>query len=434
MQEIPISKLRARPENLRDDADGSDLVESLRSLGVLQPLNVTKDGDKDVYWVNAGHRRLDGAKKAGLKTVPCIVVELDESEVIATMIAENGQRRDLSIFEEARGFQALVDLGKSQADIAALVGVSRPVVSKRIKLAALPAEIVAALPDDVSADRAEKLADAHLAGATVDELLGVIHVNTWAIDRLIEEAKFRGLENKLRAKLANLDVPLISSNDKVIVDSETGEITPVEVEWVTVTDDDGYESDEPNVIGTGPLDIEAAMARDEVVGLAVVKVDGKAKLATVVTREAPDYEKHSVDEETGEVVVSYDHSKKTKSDEEKLEARKQRERARAYSEFLVTVAQGKIPADLLTEATFRMVTGSVSYSTAKQPCELLGIEPHLSGGKPVVKDYFTPWREAVDAADTPSAQKRLMWAALICNWQAGLEEPIKERFGWVEPV
>lgn len=135
---IPLADLHPRPNNLRVDDDGTDLVHSIVRHGILEPLNVSPR-DEGGYWINAGHRRLDGARRAGLLFAPCIISSIDgDRDVTFTMLIENLQRRDLNPIEEARGFQRLVDLGCNQAEIAEHTGISASVVSRRLKLLTLP--------------------------------------------------------------------------------------------------------------------------------------------------------------------------------------------------------------------------------------------------------------------------------------------------------
>ncbi len=137
-QLVAVDDLHPRPDNLRVDADGTELVTSIVRHGILQPLNVTPR-DEGGYWINAGHRRHDGARRAGLIFVPCIVSEIEtDRDVAFTMLIENLQRRDLNPIEEARGFARLVDLGCNQAEIAEHTGISPSVVSRRLKLLQLP--------------------------------------------------------------------------------------------------------------------------------------------------------------------------------------------------------------------------------------------------------------------------------------------------------
>ncbi|MEJ0058210.1 MAG: ParB/RepB/Spo0J family partition protein [Terricaulis sp.] len=91
------------------------------------------------YEIVAGERRWRAAQRAGLHSIPAIVRELDEVEVLEIAIVENVQRTDLNPIEEAQGFQALMDrFGRTQQDIADAVGKSRPHIANMLRLLALP--------------------------------------------------------------------------------------------------------------------------------------------------------------------------------------------------------------------------------------------------------------------------------------------------------
>ena len=146
MEMISIDKLYPHPQNPRRDVgDISELTESIKSSGIFQNLTVIKGGagvpeGAEGFTVIIGHRRLAAAKAAGLKYVPCILVEMDEREQIATMLLENMQRQDLTVWEQAQGFQMMLDLGETEAGIAEKTGFSKTTVKHRIKLLELDPE------------------------------------------------------------------------------------------------------------------------------------------------------------------------------------------------------------------------------------------------------------------------------------------------------
>ena len=120
--EIPITSISPHPQNPRKDlGDLTELAESIRTTGILQNLTVVQNEDY-TYTVIIGHRRLAAAKLAGLKTAPCAVVEMSEDDQLATMLTENMQRSDLTVYEQAEGIQLLLDRSFSIADIAEKTG------------------------------------------------------------------------------------------------------------------------------------------------------------------------------------------------------------------------------------------------------------------------------------------------------------------------
>jgi ParB family chromosome partitioning protein len=133
VQNIPIEKLHPHPDNPRKDlGDLSELIESIKYRGVLQNLTVVKH--EDDYRIVIGHRRFEAAKQAGLAELPCVVAEMDPKEQVATMLLENMQRCDLTVYEQAKGFQMMLDFGVSIADISEKTGFSQTTVRRRLKL------------------------------------------------------------------------------------------------------------------------------------------------------------------------------------------------------------------------------------------------------------------------------------------------------------
>jgi ParB family chromosome partitioning protein len=138
--EIPLTSISPHPQNPRKDlGDLTELAESIRTTGILQNLTVVQNEDY-TYTVIIGHRRLAAAKLAGLKTAPCAVVEMSEDDQLATMLTENMQRSDLTVYEQAEGIQLLLDRSFSIADIAEKTGFSESTIRRRTKLLELDKE------------------------------------------------------------------------------------------------------------------------------------------------------------------------------------------------------------------------------------------------------------------------------------------------------
>lgn len=139
---IPVDLLEPHPDNPRKDlGDLTELAESIKKNGIFQNLTVLRTkGENEKYLVIIGHRRLAAAKLAGLTEVSCMVVEMDKKEQIATMLLENMQRSDLTIYEQAQGFQMMLDLGETKSEIAEKTGFSETTVRHRLKLLELDPE------------------------------------------------------------------------------------------------------------------------------------------------------------------------------------------------------------------------------------------------------------------------------------------------------
>lgn len=142
IQEIELSKLKTHPKNVRKTYRGIDeLAESIKAQGIRQNLTVVKNPEGfGTYWVVIGNRRLKAAIKAGIKTAPCEVEEMDEKEQLETMLLENMQRDDLTIYEQAQGFQMVLDLGETEEGLAEKTGFSKTTIRRRLNIAKLDQE------------------------------------------------------------------------------------------------------------------------------------------------------------------------------------------------------------------------------------------------------------------------------------------------------
>ena len=135
---IPIGDLEHHPENPRKDlGDLEELTASIKANGVLQNLTVVADLEKCKYLVVIGNRRFEAAKAAGLVELPCVISDMDYKTQVATMLEENMQRQDLTVYEQAEGFQMMMDLGFSQKEVSEKTGFSEKTVKERLKLAKL---------------------------------------------------------------------------------------------------------------------------------------------------------------------------------------------------------------------------------------------------------------------------------------------------------
>lgn len=106
---IPITEIHSHPDNPRKElGDLSELAESIKVKGVMQNLTVVPRAEGG-YTVIIGHRRMGASKLAGLTELPCVIVEMSDKDQVATMLLENMQRSDLTVYEQAQGFQMMFD-------------------------------------------------------------------------------------------------------------------------------------------------------------------------------------------------------------------------------------------------------------------------------------------------------------------------------------
>lgn len=146
---IPVEDLRPNPYQPRRvfaEDKLEELVASIREHGIIQPLIVRRSAVRG-YDIVAGERRFRAAQRAGLKTVPAVVRDLSDAELMEIAIIENLQREDLNAMEVAEAYSRLMDkLGLTQEQVAQRVGQSRSHVANMLRLLQLPE----AIREDVS--------------------------------------------------------------------------------------------------------------------------------------------------------------------------------------------------------------------------------------------------------------------------------------------
>ena len=175
--EIAIELLRRNPDQPRrvfDEADLEELAESVRTKGVLQPILVRPaPGAPGEYQIVAGERRWRAAQRAALHVVPILVRELTDAEVLEIGIVENVQRSDLDAIEEAASYRALMDrFGRTQEEVAQVVGKSRSHVANALRLLALPAGVRDHLvAGRITSGHARAVATAPDPGRLADEIV-----------------------------------------------------------------------------------------------------------------------------------------------------------------------------------------------------------------------------------------------------------------------
>ena len=140
---IQVHLIAPNPEQPRREiGDLTELSNSIKEKGVLEPLLVKPDPKTGTYMIIAGERRWRASQLAGLKEVPCIELDLDEKGVAEIALIENLQRKDLTIWEEADGLAALREkFGYTQDEIAQKISKGRSVVNELMTIASLPSDI-----------------------------------------------------------------------------------------------------------------------------------------------------------------------------------------------------------------------------------------------------------------------------------------------------
>lgn len=172
---IPRSKLEPHPDNPRQDlGDLSELAASIKKSGLLQNLTVVPSpGFPDKYRIIIGHRRFAASEIAGLDELPCTIEEMDAATQVATMLAENMQRNDLTISDQVNGIQVMMNLGEDVKAISDKTGLSATTVRRRAKLADLDQE---------------KLQKAEKRGATLMDLVEITKIEDASLRESVLDA------------------------------------------------------------------------------------------------------------------------------------------------------------------------------------------------------------------------------------------------------
>lgn len=146
---LPLSQIRPNPHQPRrafDPAALEELADSIRALGILQPLTVRRTAEG--WELVAGERRLRAAGLAGLESVPCLPIRADSQEASLLAVVENLQRRDLDFLEEALALDKLLrTYCLSQDEVARRIGKSQSAVANKLRLLRLPSRILEQLRD-----------------------------------------------------------------------------------------------------------------------------------------------------------------------------------------------------------------------------------------------------------------------------------------------
>lgn len=153
---IPVHKIIPNPHQPRrvfDRAALEELADSIRRFGVITPLTVRRAGER--YMLIAGERRLRASKLAGLGSVPCYIIEVDDRSSAEMALVENLQRRDLDPFEEAEGLLRLTkEFGLTQQQAAEQIGKTQAAVANKLRLLRL-------FPNTIAVIREHKLTERH---------------------------------------------------------------------------------------------------------------------------------------------------------------------------------------------------------------------------------------------------------------------------------
>jgi len=191
--EVPLSSISPNPKQPRSvfDSDAlNELAASIKEIGILQPPVVRKIG-ADKYELIMGERRYRAAKLAGLTTIPVIIRETTDNELLREALIENIHRSNLNSLEEAAAYnQMLTDFGFTHDDLASKLGKSRPVITNTLRLLNLPPSVQ------------KRLASGTLSAGHARALLGL--ANPEEMERLANKIINEGLSVRATEELIAL--------------------------------------------------------------------------------------------------------------------------------------------------------------------------------------------------------------------------------------
>ena len=205
---ISITDIQKNPYQPRKEFDREkldELAQSIKENGVIQPI-IVRQSPVIGYEILAGERRYRASLLAGLTSIPAVVKQLSDQEMMVQSIIENLQRENLNPIEEARAYESLVEKGFTHAEIADKMGKSRPHISNSIRLLSLPEQILSEVENG-------KLSQAHarsLVGLNKEQ-------QDYFFQRIIEEDIS---VRKLEALLTEKKQKKLQKNDHFIQNEE----------------------------------------------------------------------------------------------------------------------------------------------------------------------------------------------------------------------
>ena len=212
--EIKVTEIRANPYQPRVQFDKeklNELAESIKEHGVFTPILVRKAING--YELIAGERRLRACKIAGLETIPAIILEMDDSQMMEVTMLENIQRENLNPIEEANGYYTLLtNLNYTQEQLAQRLGKSRTYITNLLRLRKLPTVVQ------------EMVVEGKLSGSHVRTLLTLEdpeEITSWAKRIVNEQLSVHDLEKMLKDEKKEPAKPKKKEKDIFLMDLES---------------------------------------------------------------------------------------------------------------------------------------------------------------------------------------------------------------------
>ncbi len=200
-----INPNRAQPRQIFEDGALSELADSIKMHGIIQPLAVRGliDGS---YEIIAGERRYRAARIAGLRKLPVVILSVDKKEAMELTLIENLQREDLNAIEEARGYSQLIDeFSLKQDEVASRVSKSRSAITNALRLLSLPDSVVTMIAEN-------KLSAGHGRALLA---LPVDLIEKTAEEIVLKKMSVRAAENLCRMLIAEKKIKKISAKKTI---------------------------------------------------------------------------------------------------------------------------------------------------------------------------------------------------------------------------
>ena len=214
LSEIVPNKFQ--PRKNFDEESLSDLTNSIKERGVIQPIIVRKsDFDNSKFEIIAGERRWLAARKAGLHDIPVVVTDADDLKSLEFAIVENVQRHDLNPLEEAQGYKRLIDeFSYDQEKVSKFIGKSRSYITNTLRLLNLPEEVLKLVEDrsitaghakilvglDNALFLAKKIIEKKLSVRQTENFVKVLKKNKGSLKNTID-SNVLSLQNEIREKI-----------------------------------------------------------------------------------------------------------------------------------------------------------------------------------------------------------------------------------------
>lgn len=206
MAEIRLSDIVPNPTQPRTEFDEEaleELADSIKQLGLIQPITVKRDGEK--YIIISGERRWRASEKAGVESIPAYIREVDDTTLHAMALVENIQREDLNAIEISLGMQRLIEeCGLTQEAMAERLGKKRSTVANYLRLLNLPEEVQFAIKGGIiSMGHAKAIASAESKAKQLSWLKRCIKSNLSV--RQLEELVRLSSEKRTKSSTPTID-------------------------------------------------------------------------------------------------------------------------------------------------------------------------------------------------------------------------------------